>query len=219
MTLRERLQARLADAVRTRPPEISAAYAAGIEQVRAAGVAERALSVGASAPMFTLPDATGRPVALGDLLGTGPVIVTFYRGGWCPYCNLELRAYQDLLPEVAAAGVGLIAISPETPEVSLASTEQAALTFTVLSDVGNTVADAFGIVHAVAPEVGAIYARNGIGLAHRTAQDEDDLSLPLPATFVVDQQGTIRFAFVSADYTERAEPAEVIAVARTLTGA
>jgi peroxiredoxin len=214
MTLREQLEGRLAEAQRTRPPEVSATYAAGIEQVASTGVVERALQPGAVAPDFTLPDATGRLVALGELRRTGPVIVTFYRGGWCPYCNLELRAYQALLPEITAAGVHLVAISPETPDTSLTSVEKAELTFSVLSDAGNAVANAFGIVHDVAPEIRAIYAKNGNDLAARTAQDEQHLTLPLPATFVIDQQGEVRFAFVAADYTRRAEPAEVLAAAR-----
>jgi peroxiredoxin len=216
VSLNERLRARLAEAVSARPLEVSEAYADGIAQVRESGVVERALKVGDPAPTFTLPDATGLAVSFQDLLSSGPAIVTFYRGGWCPYCNIELRAYQERMSEFTAAGVTLVAISPETPDASLTFTEKQGLTFPVLSDSGNAVAHAFGIVHAVAPEIQTIYRGNGIDLAERNAQSDHDITLPLPATFVVDTTGVIRFAFVSADYTERAEPSAVIATALSL---
>lgn len=216
MTLRDQIKARQAEASATRPPEIGALFAQGVARVRAEGIAERALGVGDSAPAFTLPDAVGKDVALAELLSSGPVIVCFYRGGWCPYCNLELRAYQALLPEITATGATLVAISPQTPDASMTTVQKADLTFPVLSDVGNVVAGAFGLVHGLEPEIAAVYARGGHDLPRDNAQAEDAVSLPLPATYLIDQQGQVRFAFVSADYTERAEPADVLAAVHLL---
>jgi peroxiredoxin len=220
MALRDELQARFADGRAKRDPAITAAFDAGVEAVRAAGIAERALAVGEQAPDLTLPDATGRPVALADLLTRGPVVITFYRGGWCPYCSMELRAYQALLPELEAAGATLVAISPQTPDASMTTAEKDELAFPVLSDVGSHVARAFRIVHEVTDEVQAVYDRNGYDLAGRNAigteDDTDEVVLPLPATYVIDREGAVRFAFVSPDYVERAEPADVLAAVRAL---
>lgn len=185
-------------------------------RVRSEGFAEQALGVGDTAPDFTLPDAVGKDVTLTELLGSGSVILCFYRGGWCPYCNLELRAYQALLPEIGAAGATLVAISPQTPDASMTTVQKSELTFPVLSDVGNVVASAFGLVHTLEPEIAAAYARSGHDLPRDNAQPVDAVSLPLPATYLIDQSGQVRFAFVSADYTERAEPADVLTALRGL---
>ena len=214
--LTEQLAQAAAERAANRPAEVSEAHARGIAAVRAAGVAEGALSVGDRAPDFTLPDAMGRPVALDDLLRDGPTVLCFYRGGWCPYCSLELRAYEALLPEITAAGATFAAISPQTPDASLTTAEKLALSFPVLSDIGNEVARTFGLVHGVTSEVADILERNGADMAVRNAQPADAIELPLPATYLVDASSTIRFAFVSADYVERAEPTEVLAVLRTL---
>lgn len=214
MTLRDRLEARLAEAVAGRPSAVTAAYAEGIDRIRTSGIAEGALGVGERAPEFTLPDAAGRPVVSRDLIALGPLVICFYRGGWCPYCNLELRAYQELLPAFTDAGVGVVAIGPEVPDVALRTAAAQSLTFPVLADVGNVVAGAFRLVHDLTAEVRGIYARHGFDLATWTAQPPEEVTLPLPATYVVDVRGIVRFAFVAADYTQRAEPAEVLAVAR-----
>jgi peroxiredoxin len=218
MTLKDDLAARAAAARQRRPADINAAFAAGIAAVEAAGIVEHAMGVGERAPDFTLPDAAGGTVTLSELLRTGPTIVTFYRGGWCPYCSLELRAYQSLQPELAAAGVHVVAISPQRADAALATVEQAALSFPVLTDLGNIVASEFRIVHPVAADVRAIYARSGHDLATLESDRSDDgeVTLPLPATFLVDLDRVVRFAFVAADYTERAEPTEVLAAARAI---
>lgn len=214
--LASRLREQFAAGSANRPPEVAAAYEAGIERVRRAGVAAASLRVGDRAPAFSLPDPSGRQVTLAGLLETGPAIISFYRGGWCPYCNLELRAYQELLPELAAAGVHLVGVTPEVPDFTSLTVAQHGLDFPVLSDVGSRVARSFGIVHEIAPEVQAIYASKGHDLVGRHGDEGRPSELPLPATFVVDREAVIRFAFASADYTERAEPSEVIDVARDL---
>lgn len=219
MALKDELAARASIATQSRPAEVSAAFGAGIAAIEAAGIADHALAVGEPAPDFALPDTAGRPVALADLARTGPTIVTFYRGGWCPYCNLELRAYQALLPELAEAGVNIVAISPQRVDAALATVEKSELDFPVLTDLGNVVASQFHIVHAVPTDVRAIYERSGHDLAtiESDRRDDTEVTLPLPATFVVDADLVVRFAFVSADYTKRAEPTEVLAAARAIT--
>lgn len=214
MTLRDLLEARRAEVVAGRPPDVAAAYAAGLDRVRAAGIAEGALGVGEAAPEFTLPDSAGRPVGLRDLIADGPLVICFFRGGWCPYCTLELRAYEELLPAFTDAGVGVVAIGPEVPAVALRTATAQSLTFPVLADVGNVVASAFRLVHDLTPEVRGIHARQGVDLPARTAQPPEEVTLPLPATYVVDVHGIVRFAFVDADYTQRAEPTDVLAAAR-----
>lgn len=213
MSLAEQLRARSSEAAATRPAHVLEAYERAIAQVRDAGIADRALTVGDPAPAFALPDALGRTVSLDELVRSGPVIVTFYRGGWCPYCVLELRAYQALLPELAEAGVTLVAISPESPDESLTTAEKAALAFPVLTDAGNHVAERFRIVHPVAQEVQDLAMSRGLDLARHNGQQPDAVALPLPATFVIDRTATIRYAAVSPDYRQRAEPTEVLAAA------
>jgi peroxiredoxin len=196
-----------------RPAEITALYDRCIDEVRRQGVAEQALGVGSRAPEFVLPDAQGVDVALSELRAHGPVVLCFYRGGWCPYCNLELRAYAERMDAFTQAGVRVVALSPQTPEATLTHAERTGLPFTVLSDVGNVVAAAFGIVHHVPVELAEMYAAHGHDLAGDNAQDPSAISLPLPATYVIDQDGTVVFAAVSADYTERADPDVVLAAA------
>lgn len=216
MTLRDALRARYEEGRAKRDPAITAAFDAGVEALRVAGLAERALTVGEPAPRFTLPDATGGPVALDELLAAGPVVVCFYRGGWCPYCSLELRAYQALLSDITDQGASLVAISPQTPDASMSTVEKQELAFPVLSDVGNVVARAFRLVHTVPPDVAELYAKGGHDLVTSNAIDGDEVELPLPATYVIDRDGTVRFAFASPDYVERAEPADVLAVLRAI---
>lgn len=166
-------------------------------------------AVGAQAPAFSLPDTLGRTVALTDLYARGPVIVTFYRGEWCPYCNLQLRAYQQALPEITAAGAALVAISPQTPDHSLSMQEKNDLAFTVLSDIGNVIARQYGLVYTVDTETrDAMQNRFGVDLAQYNGNDSWEL--PMPGTFVIGQDGAIRLAFVETDYTKRLDPADII---------
>src|SRR6201988_3485888 len=124
-----------------------------IERVRTAGTVDKALRVGQSAPVFTLPDAFGNQVSLKALLAKGPVVVSFYRGEWCPFCNIELRALEEALPKMREHGATLIAISPEKPDHGIVVTKKNKLTFPVLSDFGNKVARQFGIVYQVGQEL------------------------------------------------------------------
>jgi len=176
----------------------------------ATGIAEKALGVGDRAPDFTLPDATGADVALAGLLADGPVIVNFYRGSWCPYCNLELRAYQRDLDRIKGKGVALVAISPMVPDESLSIKEKNELAFPVLSDVGCAVADAFGLVFTVDRRIQEMYMTR-LGNDLPKLNGDDTFRLPMAATYVIGADGRITYAYVEADYRVRADPEEVIA--------
>jgi peroxiredoxin len=177
-------------------------------------VAARAVQTGDLAPDFTLPNAKGEKVTLSTLLAKAPVVLTFYRGGWCPYCNLHLRAYQKALPEIRAAGGQLVAVSPELPDKSLTTAEKNALEFEVLSDLKGEAGRAYRLFFDLSDELRQLYAASGNDLSKWNADGE--WHLPMPATYVIGQDGRVKFAFVDAEYRNRAEPANLIAALRGL---
>jgi peroxiredoxin len=172
-----------------------------------------ALHVGDRAPGFRLADARGGDIALDDLLVDGPVVLVFYRGAWCPYCNLQLAAFQSALADIRAAGAALVAVSPQTPDQSLTLAERHALEFPVLSDVGNAVAGRYGLVFTQSEPVTATSRQLGIELADFNGDDSN--TLPAASTFVISVEGVIRFASVSGDYRWRVGPEEVLAALRS----
>ena len=127
-------------------PEMAAAYANMLKQLFQSEAAKDSLQAGMQAPDFSLPNVDGSIITLSDLLQSGPAVVTFYRGEWCPYCNFTLRAYERILPQIKALGASLIAISPQTPDYSILTAQNKALTYPVLSDVGNATAQRYGLV-------------------------------------------------------------------------
>jgi peroxiredoxin len=141
-----------------------ALYDAKVEELRASFPLSAALAVGDIAPSFTLQNANRREVSLSEVLRKGPAVITFYRGGWCPYCNIQLRAYQQALPEIAALGGQIIAISPQLPDGSLSVAEKNELEFEVLSDVGNRAARSFGLVYSLPEELRAALTSNNKAL-------------------------------------------------------
>ncbi len=180
MPLQEELAQIKAAFAQKNDPSIVTAYEQGIEELRAAGLEANALKAGDPAPDFTLPDATGKPVKLSERLKAGPVVLKFYRGGWCPYCNLELRAYQKALPELEAVGAQLIAVSPESPDKSLSTKEKNALAFSVVTDAAGKVAGDYRLAFQLSPELKAIYTARGRDLAEWNG---GDWTLPVPGTF------------------------------------
>ena len=203
-------------AVEKRGPAVIAAYERGIDELRADGLAGRALAVGDTMPEFALPNADGATVRSGDLLGSGPLIVTFYRGGWCPYCNLELRTYQAQLDRLKAAGASVVAISPELPDRTRDTAGRNEVAFDVLSDTGNAVARSFGLVFRLSDELVEIYRRNGNDLERHNG--DGSWELPIPGTFVVDRDGRIALADVDPDYTRRLDPEQVVRAVEELAG-
>jgi len=192
------------------PAEILTTFGGEIAALVRSGIGASSLHEGMSAPDFTLPNVDGQPVTLSALLRQGLVVLTFYRGEWCPYCNLQLRAYQAILPQIQELGAGLVAVSPQTPDKSLVTANQKGLTFPVLSDTGNEVARRYGLVYPVSQTLRAVSpdlpAYNG----------DDSWELPMPGTFVIAPDGTVRVAFVEADWTKRLEPAALLDVLRGL---
>lgn len=187
-----------------------------IEQLITSGAAEQALKEGEQVPDFTLPDARGLAVTLSHLLKQGPVVIAFYRGEWCPYCNLQLHTYQQMLPQIQALGASLVAISPQSPDHSLSLAEKQALTFAVLSDAGNQVAREYGLVFTIDEAVRAAHKQIGVDLP--TFNGDESWELPMPGTFVVDQSGTVRLAFVDPNFTHRLDPSIIIAELKKLRG-
>lgn len=172
------------------------------------GMADKAIALGATFPEAELLDANRALQSLTALFQNAKTVVVFYRGSWCPYCSLELKAYRDALPEIQARGGQLVAISPMTADESLSVQEKMALPFTVLSDEGNALAHKLGLAFDLAPSVADIYRKFGFDLPRFNG--DDSWTLPIPATFVVDTDGTIIYRHVNADYARRAEPEEVI---------
>jgi peroxiredoxin len=190
-------------------PERVAMMETATAELRASGIEQRALHAGDAAPAgLVLPDALGRPVGLAGLWHRGPLVLLFYRGGWCPYCSLELRAWQRRLPELERLGASLVAVSPQTPDHSLTTAEKNELAFPVLSDSSLAASDAFGITFTLAPELVELYGRVGNDLP--VLNGNGRWALPLPATYVIDRDGRIVYAHVEADYRERAEPDAVL---------
>jgi peroxiredoxin len=189
-------------------------YERAAAALQASGIEDRVLREGDTAPDFELPDAVGRLVRLTDLRARGPVIISFYRGQWCPFCNLELRGLQRALEEVESAGATLVAISPNTPDVTMSTVEKLELEFPVLSDHDNLVAKQFNLVYEMTPENVEMYRDHGrdIGTLNGTGKWE----LPIPATYVIDRSGIIHYAFVDLNHRRRAEPSEVAAIAADL---
>ena len=201
------LQERRAGFAERAPDAIKTLYEDGIEAVVQAGVVDNAKAMGDQAPGFTLTNQTGEEVSLASLLESGPVVLMWYRGGWCPYCNLALRAYQERLDDFSALGATLVALSPELPDRTLSTAEKEGLGFQVLSDVGNGVAREYGVVFELTEGVKANYEQ-AFGLSAYNGDDSGEL--PLAATYVIGRDGVIRWAFLDADYRNRAEPADVI---------
>jgi len=191
------------------PAEIREIMQRAGQELADSGQADRALTIGAQAPRFSLPSATGQTLALDDLLADGPVVLTFYRGAWCPYCNIALRSLQQHHDAITAHGARLVAVSPQIPDESLTLSEKHDLAFDVLSDIGSDTAKQYGLAFDLPDDLAAVYDKLGFDL--QRVNSGHARTLPLPATYVIDRDGVIRWAFADTDYTTRAEPADVIA--------
>jgi peroxiredoxin len=209
MSLKEQLAEYRAGWLKRVPAERQKVIEQHIAGLRSGVIARSMLKVGNRAPAIRLGNARGETVDVGELLRRGPVIVTFYRGGWCPYCNFELKAFQEILPEIEALGASLVAISPEKPDETLSTAEKNALRFEVLSDVGQRVGQAFGLVYRFTDELRGAYEGFGLDIPLRNGAP-GEWSLPVSATYAIGQDGTIVFAHTDVDYRDRAEPREVL---------
>ncbi len=208
MTLAEKIREYQKGTIPLIPKETLSVLFATTDELVRSGLAEKSLRRGDIIPPFTLPNASGEEVSSEGLLHKGLLVISFYRGNWCPYCNLELRALQEHLPRIREYGAQLIAISPQLPDESLTIKEKQSLDFEVLSDVGNRVAKQFGLVYSVAQKLRAIYREYGIDIPEHNG--DESYELPFPATYIIGQDGTILQSFVDADYTRRMEPADIV---------
>jgi peroxiredoxin len=189
------------------PEAIGTRITDGVAEIKASGVAP-GLSVGDHAPDFTLLDALGTPVTLSELLARGPVVLTFYRGEWCPYCNIQLRHLEQALPDFQTFNATLVAVSPQSPDHALSLTEKHDLKFPVLSDVDQEVARAYRVQFTLGGDLEDLQVnvfQNDPGLQNANGTR----SLPVPATFVIDQHGVVQAAFVDADWRVRVAPEDI----------
>jgi peroxiredoxin len=172
--------------------------------------AENALEAGDTAPQFTLRDSDGGMVSSRALLARGPLVATFYRGIWCPYCNYDLQALEDVRPAIEARGASLVAISPQTQANSRKSQRDNKLGFPILSDPGAEVADRFGLRFKLPEDLIEVYRQFGNDLTK--ANDDPSGVLPMPARYVIGTDGVIAYAEVNPDYTRRPDPSELLPV-------
>jgi peroxiredoxin len=187
-----------------------------VDWLRETNVVSNALQVGDTAPDFLLPDENGRLCSSKHLRAEGPIVVSFYRGGWCPFCNAELRALQAIKANLDGLEAKLVVISPDTRDLPRQLKQQLNLDLTMLADVDHVVATAYGILFRVPDETRAHYAGLGHDFGHRHGTTE--WMLPIPATYVIDQGGVVRGAFVEPDFTIRQEPSDILAEVRQLAG-
>ena len=180
----------------------------------ASGAAQRALKAGDKVPSFVLKDADGATVSSSGLLSQGPLVVSFYRGVWCPYCNMELQALQQALPAFRELGAQLVAISPQNAMNSRKSVRTNGLDFPILSDPGNETAAAFGLRFALPEYLIEIYKSRKNDLP--AFNGDTSWTLPMPARFVIGQDGIIRYAEVNPDYTQRPDPTELLPILDSL---
>ncbi len=213
-TLKDSIDTFMQGVAKHAPPEVLTGLGAEIKKLVESGIARQALQVGAKAPDFTLPDAHGKPVTLSALLARGPAVVTFYRGGWCPFCDLQLRAYQGALGAIHDLGAELVAISPQTPDYALSDVEKKLLTFPVLTDKGNRVAREFKLVFALSEALRALQTHFGSVLPKFNG--DDSWELPMPGTFVLDRHGVVTFASVDPNWMVRVEPTVILDALRAV---
>lgn len=214
MSLQNQISEYKAGFVQNVPEQIQLIMAKATDELSLSGIVDKAPKASEKLANFTLINQNGEKRHLPDLLTQGPLVVTFYRGGWCPYCNLELKAYQDLLGDIQAAGGTLVAITPELPDNSLSTSEKNNLNFEILTDTNSDYAREIGLVFTLPESLRPIYEKFGIHIEKHNGAGQFDL--PLAATFVVAADGTVENAFVDADYTKRQEPAEVVNILKSI---
>ncbi len=171
-------------------------------------LSNNALKTGDQMLNFELPNSTDNLVSFKDLKGEGSLVISFYRGGWCPYCNLELKALQNVLPQLKELNTNLVAITPETPDNSLTTSEKNELSFEVLSDIDNSFAKELGLVFKMPDDLVDVY--NEFNLDIEKYNGNKNFELPMPATYVVDNSGKITYSFVPEDYTQRLDPEDIL---------
>jgi len=190
------------------PSETQSVHAAAVGELKTRKLAAGILPVGAKAPAFELPDHEGKPVSSSDLLAEGRLVICFIRGRWCPFCVGQLEAMNLILPLIHNAGASFVAVSPQTIKQSYFMHDQHKFRFPLLSDVGNKIASQFGLTYRVPPAQEAVYRAAFVNLPFTNG--DDSWKLPIPATYIINRDGTILYASANEDYTERPEPGEIV---------
>jgi len=196
------------------PAEVLETMARTTSELKGSGIENKALRAGDRIPDFSLPNQYGEIRRLADYLAESPVVLNIYRGGWCPYCNFEMKALADALPEIKATGARLIGMSPESPEHAQDTAAQNNIGIEILSDAGNVVSENMGLVFSLAEELRPIY--HGAGLDIPAHNGDDTFLLPVPATYIIGMDGIIKFDFINADYTHRLEPQDIVAILKEM---
>jgi peroxiredoxin len=204
MSLTKELEDTYAEFQKNAPQAVLETFGSGVQSLSDTFDPSKVIQIGQKFPDFELQDATGKAVNRDSLLKEGALLVSFYRGEWCPFCNLELRALQKHLSEFKTKGVSLVAISPQLADGSLSTAEKNKLEFSVLSDVGNKLARQLGIVWTQPDSFRPIY--EGFQIDWKKSYGDDSLEVPIPATILVDKDGVVRNTFIDPAYTKRLEP-------------
>lgn len=213
--LREQTDAKIAAGSKAKP-EFMKGVDEIINEAKAKDLGNNAIQTNQQAPHFELPDQEGKQILLDDLLAKGPVVITFYRGDWCPYCNLQLRALQARLNDINQLGATLVAISPQVPDGSLTESEIAKMKFMVLSDQDAKIASEYGVTWEV-PEFLLDHMRVDRKLDLVQINNGNGLILPIPATFVIGKDGLVKWNYVNVDYRTRSEPDDIIKALETIS--
>jgi peroxiredoxin len=198
------------------PAETQAIHARAVAELKRVNLAANVLSVGARVPEFELQDHDGKTVSSSDLLAKGRLVLCFIRGRWCPFCVAQMEAMNLILPEIEKAGATLAAISPQTVQQSFFMRDQHKLRFPLLSDAGNNLARRFGVSYRITDEQKSVYQRAFVNLPF--VNGDASWELPIPATYVIDRDGTVLFASANEDYTERPEPEDIVRMLTALSG-
>jgi peroxiredoxin len=199
------------------PAETQAIHARAVAELKQRRLAANILSVGSRIPEFQLQDHDGKSISSSDLLATGRLVLCFIRGRWCPFCVAQMEAMNLVLPAIAQAGATLVAISPQTVQQSFFMRDQHKPRFPLLSDAGNKVARQFGLTYRVPEEQKTIYQRAFVNLPF--VNGDDSWELPIPATYIIDRDGTVLYASANEDYTDRPEPEDIVRfLSATLSG-
>jgi peroxiredoxin len=207
--LSEQIEQTVSDFMGSLPEDDRQKTMDSFQKLHASATADGAVSAGDTAPDFVLPNAQNDSIHLYTMLNNGPVVLSFYRGGWCPFCNLEIRALQSILPDIKSMGASLVAVSPEIPDNSLNTKEKNNLEFEVLSDIGNATTRDYGLLFTVYEEMRPLYLKWGLDIP--ASNGDETWQLPVPATYIIDTNKNVVAAHVDKDYTKRMEPQQILA--------
>ncbi|MDO6675512.1 peroxiredoxin-like family protein [Tenacibaculum sp. 1_MG-2023] len=209
MTLRNQLKEHADNSAKNIPKEAKDIMLAGIDKLEKTDIIKNATKKGDIFPDFSLPNAKGELTSLNALLEKGKVVVTFYRGGWCPYCNLALKALQNVVPQIKEKNATLVAVTSETPDNTLSVKEKNELDFEILTSKDNGLARSLGLTYKLPEELADLYKKFGIDLLESQGNKANEL--PIAATYIIETDKKITYSFITEDYKLRAEPSDIVA--------